>query len=432
MSADRIVAVSCFIPRPYRCTSRPEYLPIDKSSLKASNLVPFHLALVSTAVPPSPSGQARVLGALAAHRGNRKITFLTDNRNALANKGDGVAAAAYVALNASEPYRRIAHFPPLYQLLQKWAYRTPVERRARDIIAALTVQRADIILACTANLYDLPASYVAAQRLGIPFGAYLFDDPVLQWPTHERRKFAAEWESVWAKEAALVVAPNEILAEDFEHRTGRNAVIVRNPALPGAYGNNTSERPLGTPLRLLYTGSVYHAQLDAVRNVAEAAARLPGGAVFDIHTSQAAKALGGLDPVIVRVKPHIYSDEIFDVQKSADVLVLPLGFDTGVPEVIRSAAPGKMAEYLASGRPILAHVPADSFVARFFRERECGVLVDTPDIARISCALRDLAGDAALRLRIVRNAQDAAREFTANTASEKFWSAIESAASPSR
>ncbi len=68
---------------------------------------------------------------------------------------------------------------------------------------------------------------------------------------------------------------------------------------------------------------------------------------------------------------------------SADVLVLIMGEDE------RTSIPGKLYEYLAAGRPVLALVP-EGPAARLIRESGCGVVVPPRDPEQIVSALRQL------------------------------------------
>ena len=53
---------------------------------------------------------------------------------------------------------------------------------------------------------------------------------------------------------------------------------------------------------------------------------------------------------------------------------------------------GKVFEYIAVGRPILAVVPPDGAAARLIRETEAGVVAPPDDVAAIRAALEDLHG----------------------------------------
>ena len=62
--------------------------------------------------------------------------------------------------------------------------------------------------------------------------------------------------------------------------------------------------------------------------------------------------------------------------------------------------PGKMGEYLASGRPILVHGPSDSFITSYFRHHECGLVVDENDPSQLARAIGSLLNDADLRKKL--------------------------------
>jgi glycosyltransferase involved in cell wall biosynthesis len=113
------------------------------------------------------------------------------------------------------------------------------------------------------------------------------------------------------------------------------------------------------------------------------------------------------------------------LQQRADVLFLPLALQSDYPELVRTAAPGKMAEYLAAGRPILVHAPPDSFLASYFRDHQCGIVVDRDDPAALAAALESILSDSALRARLRARAwQRAEADFDLGNARRQFAQAI--------
>lgn len=65
----------------------------------------------------------------------------------------------------------------------------------------------------------------------------------------------------------------------------------------------------------------------------------------------------------------------------------------------------KTGEYLASGRPILVHAPAGSFLDWYFTRHECGVVVSERDPEVLAEAIRRIRDNVELRERIGRNAR---------------------------
>ena len=123
---------------------------------------------------------------------------------------------------------------------------------------------------------------------------------------------------------------------------------------------------------------------------------------------------------------HLPSKEVAKVQRQADILFLPLAFDSPIPEVIRTSAPGKMSEYLGGGRPILAHSPADSFVTYYLRQHECGLVVDKPNATLLADAIRRILLDPHLRASLVSNAQRQAEvDFAPSISQARFHEVLQ-------
>jgi glycosyltransferase involved in cell wall biosynthesis len=288
-------------------------------------------------------------------------------------------------------------------------------------------------VACSGELYDIPASYQASRWLGLPFHAYLFDDYVHQWTEPGKRRFARAAEWFVMRGAAGVIVPNEFLADEYRRRHGVEPTIVRNPYdpihddIPQDEGEGAApEAGPSEALRIVFTGSIYHAHFEEFRRLSQALESIPG-ARLHVYTAQDPQVFrdGGIDGALT-VHPQVSPAEAAAIQRGADVLYLPLGFSSSIPEVMRTSAPGKLGDYLRAGRAVLAHVPADSFVAHWFRSKRCGLLVDRPDAAALRAALLRLRDEAGLRAELAAAARDCAREFSVEASRRAFLGLLES------
>jgi len=85
--------------------------------------------------------------------------------------------------------------------------------------------------------------------------------------------------------------------------------------------------------------------------------------------------------------PHVPRRSALELQRDSEALLLLLpeagGRGRGVPS-------GKIFEYLAAERPILAAVPPDGIAAQLVRRAEAGVVVPPDDVAAISAAIDGL------------------------------------------
>ncbi|MBE0604233.1 MAG: glycosyltransferase, partial [Deltaproteobacteria bacterium] len=259
---------------------------------------------------------------------------------------------------------------------------------------------------------------------------YIFDDYIFQW-TGPARRIAARFELSAMRAARAVIVPNEFARDEYARRCGAPGVIVRNPCLLPDLADLDGKKRVFEPgeAHIVYTGSVYHAQADAFRNLIAAASRLGHARVrLHIYTAQSDADLEsqGIAGPMVERHPLVPQSEVASILRQADILFLPLAFRSPIPEVIRTSAPGKVGEYLAVGRPILLHAPADSFLSWYFRTNKCGVVADRENPEDLAASIERLRTDRALRDSVSSAARIAAkRDFDLGKIRKTFEALLE-------
>jgi len=390
------------------------------------------IAVISTTVPPGATGQARVLGHLIGHAPPDNCLLLTEQSPFPPGVGpEGPLGNYRVLAQLPMGLRESGWVPERMPTLNSFGgILRSVGTRAREISSYVREFNVAVMIACTASPFDLPACTLAALWHRLPLIAYLFDDPIFQWAPGTVRSVARLWEPIWSITAAQVLVPNEAMAEEFARRRARNPIIIRNPVAPEAC--STCQKPWpATPdhLRIVYTGSVYQAQADAFMNLLAALDELRDWSLH-IYTSQSETQLAayGIEGARVFRHEHVEQSEAYKLQRSADVLFLPLAFRSTIPEALRTSAPMKLGEYLAAGRPILAHAPPDTFVARHLRQHHAAVVVDAPENSSVAAALREISNNAKLRENLYANAARLAQDYNVDQARLVFWNAVRLAA----
>jgi len=272
-------------------------------------------------------------------------------------------------------------------------------QRSKTAIHIVRREKCRAIIACTADLYDLPAGYIASRWNRIPLYVYIFDDYACQWVDPDHRAFAERIAPIVLRGAVGIIVPNEFLRDEYHRRYGVESLVIHNSCESIELDTTVPWPAEPGKIKIVYTGAIYHAHYDAFRNLL-AAMKLLGHPNIELHlytaqpvTQLEQEQISG--PVVYH--PYLTSSRIREVQCCADILFLPLAFNSPYPEVIRTAAPGKMGEYLASGRPILAHVPGDSFVSWYFKTYEVGKVVDRADPTALEQAIRQILDEPALR-----------------------------------
>ena len=299
--------------------------------------------------------------------------------------------------------------------------------RAQAVARIIRREGCEAVVACTGDFYDLPASYLASRLARVPFYPYIFDYYSQQWTEEKARRLAERFEPRLMKGARGIIVPNEFMRDELCARYNVEASVIRNCCDLSLYespdANDICGNDSGDEIRIVYTGALSEAQIEAFRNLMKALDVLGRASVrLHLYTAQSPSVLdekGIAGPIIFH--GHKTTSEAALIQRRADVLFLPLAFDSKYPAVIKTSAPGKMGDYLAARRPVLVHAPPDSFLAWYFREHGCGLVVDENDPAKLAEGLERLLKDCDLRAQLCSRAWERAlSDFSDHVAREKF------------
>ncbi len=298
--------------------------------------------------------------------------------------------------------------------------------RTRNILGILSHEpNTSAIIVCTGDLEDIPAGFLVSRICGIPFYAYIFDDYLYQFIGSERWAVKLMAPYIF-KHSAGIIGPNEFICQEYQRRYGVDAALVRNPCDKTELEKKPYVQTSGqkSRIKIIYTGDVYLANFGCFRNLIQAMKLLEEYPLeLHIFTPRIPEQLvnEGIQSDKTFIHPHLPYHEILEQQRMSDILFLPLAFETPIPEIIRTSAPGKLGEYLASGRPVLAHVPANSFVAHYLEKNQCGQVASENDPASLKNHILKLINDEGYCRDMTHRARQMAKlDFDPQIASEKL------------
>ena len=398
-------------------------------------------ALVSNVLPPGDSSHAAVIYRLLRDLDPRTYCLISSGAppaGAAASQPGGLAGAHYFL----RPTPRLTRG---YRMGLGWwrerlNFAIGVLPRARAIARILRREQCDAVVVCTGGIeiLDFPAAYLASRWTGARFYPYLLDRYGHMVVHVVGEHIFARLEPAMLKGAAAVIVPNEFQRDEVRRRHGLDALVVHVPCDLAAYAGDGPDAHAGVAAadrerRIVYTGSVGPLHYEAFRALLAAMASLERRDVrLHVYTPQPAARLereGIRGPVLFHPPQPLAA--VPAVQQQADVLFLPLALHAAHPDIVRTAGPGKMGEYLAAGPPILVHAPRDSFVASYFREHQCGIVVDRADVGELAAALERALTDRELAAQLrVRARARAAADFDLAIAQRQFARAIGLPAAP--
>ncbi|MES1246453.1 MAG: glycosyltransferase [Actinomycetota bacterium] len=198
-----------------------------------------------------------------------------------------------------------------------------------------------------------------------------------------------------ARRADAIIAVSQAIAQDVRARKPRGE-LVTIPSGADFDDFATLGYRRGSRFRVIHTGTFFGKRnprpfLEALEQVADVEARFVGDSrAADRDWAETLECRNRVTWI-----PFTARDRTLRLQKQSEVLLLLIPDADGRGDGVLS---GKVFEYLASGRPILAAVPPNGAAAGLIRETGAGVVVapdDVDGIARELAALRDRwrAGD---------------------------------------
>ena len=193
-----------------------------------------------------------------------------------------------------------------------------------------------------------------------------------------------------ARSADAVSCVSEAIAEEVRGLEPRGPVVTIPNGCDFDDFAGLDYRP-GERFRITHTGSFFGKRdprpfLQALHDSGlDAVARFLGD--FRSSDREWAAELGLGDRL--ELIPYAPRVESLELQRDSDALLLLIPEAGGRGKGVLS---GKVFEYLASGRPILAAVPPDGAAAKLIRETGAGVVVPPDDVDALKAALVELEG----------------------------------------
>lgn len=235
-------------------------------------------------------------------------------------------------------------------------------------------------------------TYLVHKISGLPYSLYFFDLYLGNDLSFFARGIARILEPRLIRNARLVIVTNEAAGEYLRRKYGSSfrLEILHNSAFPEDFEGLRKTAAEDLPLRILFAGNIYWPQEAAVLNMIAAMDLLQDIPVeFVLYCPNPPEsirtAVAGRPNVRLTSAPQ---SEMPRVQCEADLLFLPLAWGTEAPDIIATASPGKFTDYLASGRPMLVHAPDDSYVSRYAKMHDLGIVVDRDDVHALEGAVR--------------------------------------------
>jgi len=268
-----------------------------------------------------------------------------------------------------------------------------------------------LMIAMTDGGTVLCTTYLLSKLTGVPYYVEFLDIYKENRLAPLEKLFAQFFEPILFRNAAQLIVTNQGTKEFYEKQygVGKLPFVVIHNSTPGEpYEPLITPYDPKPPYTILFSGSVYWAQLQGLQNLIRAVQEITDIDVrLDIYATknpQQRDLLTQISSPRIRVSTA-RPEDMPRIQTEADILFVSLSWHTDCQPIIDTATPGKLSDYLIAGRPMLVHSPASSYLSRYAREEEFGEVVDEDDVELLKQAIRKLLTDIPYSKQLVENAR---------------------------
>jgi glycosyltransferase involved in cell wall biosynthesis len=293
------------------------------------------------------------------------------------------------------------------------------ETVVRDIARCVQQLHIDVLLVCPQNAWvDVAATPELVERTGLPSVAWFMDD---YFADERARSLVGE---IWSNAHRRFVI-SESMQERYSGLYGGECEVLNNSvAFPERFSEPADRQ--GSRLRIVYAGAMNAYYADSMSKVLGELEGLGGEIELDIYSpdelpSEWRSKIG----VPWRHLSPIPAGELIERLQRYDVLLLLSSFEPGWRTVAETAQAGKMADYLAAGRCILAFGPEYAENVRYLKRYGIGEAVPSQAPGALREAVLSLAQDPNRRRELGERAYYFGREHRDKARnSARLWQAL--------
>ena len=333
------------------------------------------ILIVAQRFPPSIGGTPTVMRNLCAALPADRIAVISMDDLS----GEGKADMPFPQTRMKRPNKVIRKFDPTFY--------TQIPTVMRAAAKLCPKEETEAIVGVFQNVCFLLAAWRLAKKWKKPFFPYYMDT----WgETRSRwldRKLAAFFEPRVFRDAEKILMLSDPLMGYYQQKypdlAERMACIPH--CLPPDW-REIRNRPIQKKwkregeLLIVYTGQIYGPTADPIANLVRALPLLEDlNPRVIISSPDSADQLTKFGiPENDRVKLiHLDSqDEVFDLQKQADILFNPVSFKNPKHPQIQTLFPTKTIEYLVAGKPMLVHGPLEAAFVDYTKENSFALVAE--------------------------------------------------------
>jgi hypothetical protein len=299
------------------------------------------------------------------------------------------------------------------------------ETAIKDIMQCIQSLQIDMLLIVpTAMWIDVVVAPELVKRSGLPSLVWFTDD-YSEWGAWTDESSRSCVRKIWDN-AQVRFGASEAMQEKFSELYGGDCEVLANSvSFPERYSEPTT-RP-DSRLRMVYAGSMNAYYQESMAMVLEELRDLGDQVTLDIYSPDELPPgwRPDADDVPWRHLPPVAPSEVIELLQEYDVLLLLSSFKPEHRAIAETSQAGKMADYMAAGRCILAYGPEYSDNIRYVQRHGIGEVVTSRASGSLRASIMSLASRPERRRELGERAYYFGREHRDKaTNSARLWQAL--------
>ena len=293
-------------------------------------------------------------------------------------------------------------------------------KAVRQVLGHIRRLQIDVLLTSPQSVFDLTVTVKVFRRSGVPVITWFMDD---YYVTDDSA--TAYQRELWrASRNCFVIS--EAMQRRFARLFSKDCAVLNNSVPFPDHCPESSIEP-HSPLRIIYAGSLNPYYLDTLRSLLDELKGLGEEIVLDIYSPEEIPAeLSGGGNYVYRHVPAIPAPEMRKRLQEYDVLLILSSFLPQHRTIAETSLASKWADYLASGRCILAYGPEYAENVCYARRHGLGEVVTSNRPGALRDAVARLAVDTQRRVTLGRHSyQFGQKRHNQATNSSKLWNVLQ-------
>lgn len=373
---------------------------------------------ITTAYPPVPAGSSVINRNLLSHFDEDSFVLIKSKVNQTKK------------IEGAEPKHTYSVFKPYYNLprrLNNFLCDLQISFAIKKILRLAKKYQPKAIVAVYPDYYFLKIAREAAKVLDIPFIPYMHDTIAEALSSSRLANKAKELQDQVFEEADKVLVMSDGMKDLYQSKYKLPSTALRH-----SYLEPIKEHPDKLPeeKKAFWAGDVYNINKTSLNRVSQALAKNSYELILATYRSKEDLKQLGLEGDHLQTTFFAGRSKYLNALSQHRILLLALDWpdESDVhPDELATIFPTKTPEYLAAGNIILVHCPENYFLARFFLDNECGIVISERSVDAINQQLENIAQNKINLDQIRRNALKTAEIFDIDQVAASFSKSVQEA-----